>query len=178
MLETGNCCLVVVDVQGRLAQLMHEKERLFKNIRTLIQGAEILAIPILWCQQVPEALGSTAAEIAELLEGLEPVNKAAFSCCGSGEFNGKLEGLGRKQVVLCGIESHVCIYQTAVQLLEKGFTVEVISDAVSSRTAENRQVGLEKMKAAGAGISSVEMVLFELVRTAEHGQFKEIARLI
>jgi len=178
MPQIENCCLVVVDVQGKLAQLMYEKERLFKNIGILIQAAKILDIPILWCQQVPEALGPTVPEIAELLEGVEPVNKFAFSCCGDEQFNGRLQELGRKQVILCGIETHVCIYQTAADLLLREYEVEVVADAVSSRTAENRQIGLERMAVDGANLSSVEMLLFELLKDAKHPKFKQIARLV
>ena len=178
MLDTGKCCLVVVDVQGKLAQLMHGKETLFKNIKVLVKAAKILNIPILWCQQCPESLGPTVPEIAELLSDNEPINKAAFSCCGVNQFNSILNGLGRNQVLLCGIETHVCIYQTAVDLLRKGFTVDVIADAVSSRTPENKQIGIDRIAVEGANIGCTEMALFELLKTAEHPQFKNIAKLI
>ncbi|MBN1974159.1 MAG: hydrolase [Sedimentisphaerales bacterium] len=178
MLETGNCSLAVVDVQGKLAQIMHEKEILFKNIQILIKAANILNIPILWCQQCPESLGPTIPEIAELLSSIEPINKASFSCCGDENFNKKLNNLGINQVLLCGIETHVCIYQTAVDLLRKGFYVNIIADAVSSRFPENKKIALERIESEGGKISSVEMVLFELLRTAKHPHFKEIARLI
>ncbi|MEJ2700960.1 MAG: isochorismatase family protein, partial [Sedimentisphaerales bacterium] len=102
MLDIGNCCLVVVDVQGKLAQLMHAKDALFKNVQILIRAAQILEIPILWCQQCPNALGPTVPEIAQLLTDSEPINKAAFSCCGAEPFNTKLNDLARDQVILCG----------------------------------------------------------------------------
>jgi len=178
MLDIQNSCLVVVDVQGKLAQLMHGKDVLFKNIRILIQTAQILKIPILWCQQCPNALGPTIPEIAQLLTDHEPINKAAFSCCGDEPFNSKLNQLARNQVLLCGIETHVCIYQTAIDLLRKGFEVNVIADAVSSRTFENKQIALKKMATENANICSTEMALFELLRTAEHPRFREIAKLI
>lgn len=178
MLDTGKCCLVVVDVQGKLAQFMHGKEALFKNIQILIKAAKILNIPILWCQQCPESLGPTVPEIAELLSVNEPINKAAFSCCGADQFNRTLDESGRNQVLLCGIETHVCIYQTAVDLLKKGFGVDLIADAVSSRTLENKQIGIDRIAADGANISCTEMALFELLKTAEHPQFKNIARLV
>jgi len=178
MLDIQNCCLVVVDVQGKLAQLMHDKESLFKNIQILIQAAKILNIPILWCQQCPQSLGPTISQIAELLSDNEPINKASFSCCGSDLFNARLTELARNQVLLCGIESHVCIYQTAVDLLRKGFGVEVIADAVSSRTLENKQIAINRMSVEGAKISSTEMALFELLKTADHPHFKQIAKLI
>jgi len=178
MLDIQSCCLVVVDVQGKLAQLMHDKESLFKNIQILIQAAKILNIPILWCQQCPQSLGPTISQIAELLSDNKPINKASFSCCGCDKFNTNLSKLVRKQVLLCGIEAHVCIYQTAVDLLRKGFSVEVVSDAVSSRTLENKQIAMNRMTAEGAKISSTEMALFELLKTADHPHFKQIAKLV
>jgi nicotinamidase-related amidase len=178
MLDISSCGLVVVDVQGKLAQLMVDKETLFKNIRILIQAAKLLDIPILWCQQVPRALGPTVPEIAELLAGTEPIDKAAFSCAGHEPFNAKLETLGRKHVLLCGIETHVCIYQTAMDLLGKGFQVTVLADAVSSRTADNKQIALTRLATEGTAIASTEMTLFELLRTAKHPQFKPIAKLV
>jgi nicotinamidase-related amidase len=201
MLEIRDCCLIVVDVQGKLAQLMAGKESLFKNIQILIQAAQILEIPILWCQQVPEALGPTVPEIAELLTGtrvegvppsnrgqdardtrvwrpVEPINKASSSCCGQEQFNAELNALGKEQVILCGIETHVCIYQTAMDLMEGGLDVTIIADAVSSRTEQNRHIALTRLAAEGAHISSTEMTLFELLKTAKHPQFKDIARLV
>ena len=178
MLDIQKCCLVVVDVQGKLAQSMHGKEALFNNIQILIKSAKILSVPVIWCQQVPEALGPTLPQIAQLLTGTGPIDKASFSCCGVEEFNGRLDSLARRQVLLCGIETHVCIYQTAADLLDKGYDVNLIVDAVSSRTLENKRIATNRMEAIGVNIGSVEMVLFELLRTAEHPQFKQIAKLV
>ena len=178
MLDIKECSLVVIDVQGKLAQLIYDKDVLFKNIQILIKAAKILNIPVLWCQQCPKALGPTVPEISELLTDIKPINKSVFSCCGDEQFNIRLNELSRKQVLLCGIETHVCIYQTAIDLLRKGFTVDVIANGVSSRTKENKKVALKRMSAEGAKISSVEMTLFELLKTAKHPNFKEIARLI
>jgi nicotinamidase-related amidase len=178
MLEIPNCCLVVVDVQGKLAQLMTGKESLIRNIQILIQAARILDMPILWCQQVPEALGPTLPEVAALLTGVEPINKPSFSCCGQERFNAELNALGREQILLCGIEAHVCIYQTAMDLMEGGLDVTIIADAVSSRTEQNKQIALARLSAEGASISSTEMALFELLKTAQHPQFKQIAKLV
>ena len=178
MLEIENCCLVVIDVQGKLAQLMHDKESLLKNIQILIHSAKILNIPIIWCQQCPDALGPTIPQIAELLSGIDPINKASFSCCSLDQFKTKLKELTRKQILLCGIETHVCVYQTAIDLLRKGYEVEVISDAVSSRSLHNKEVAIDTMSATGAKISTTEMALFELLKTADHPRFKQIAKLI
>jgi nicotinamidase-related amidase len=178
MLDIAESCLVVVDVQGKLAQLMYDRDVLFKNIAILIKSAQILDIPILWCQQCPEALGPTVPEIAELLSGSEPINKSGFSCCDEEGFNIRLHSLGRKRVLLCGIEAHVCIYQTAVDLLRMDYEVSIIADAVSSRTRENKEIGLAGARAEGAKVSSTEMAIFELLGTADHPKFKQIARLV
>ncbi len=178
MLEIDHCCLVVVDIQGKLAQLMHDKETLFKNVRILIQAAKLLEVPILWCQQVPESLGPTVPEIAELLAQDTPIDKASFSCVGHEPFNIELESLDREQVLLCGIETHVCIYQTAMDLLWDDYDVTVVADAVSSRTPENKRIALEALAAEGVLVAGTEMVLFDLLETAQHPQFKAIARLV
>jgi nicotinamidase-related amidase len=178
MLLIENCCLVIVDVQGKLALFMHEKEILLANIQVLIKAAKILNIPILWCQQAPQALGATLPQIADLLEDNEPIDKFCFSCCNNDLFNSKLEQLNKKQVILCGIETHVCIYQTAVQLKQSGYEPTVIADAVSSRTESNKTFALNKMQTMGTDISTTEMFLFELLKTAEHPGFRQIAKLI
>ena len=117
-------------------------------------------------------------QIAGLLADNEPIDKASFSCCGEEEFNSRLDSLARQQVLLCGIETHVCIYQTAVDLLKRSYDVTVIAEAVSSRTLENKQIAINRMEAMGVNIRSTEMALFELIRTAEHPQFKQIAKLV
>ena len=178
MLETKNCYLAVVDVQGKLAQLMHGKDALFKNVQILIQAAGILEIPVLWCQQIPDVLGPTVPEISRLMADIEPMNKSVFSCCGADQFISRLNESARNQVLLCGIEAHICVYQTAFDLLGKGFKVDVVADAVSSRTPENKRIALNRLAAEGASITSVEMALFELLRTAEHPKFRQIAKLI
>ncbi len=178
MLDVQNCCLVVVDVQGRLAELMYERDVLFKNIQILIKAANLLSIPVLWTQQQPQSIGETIPQISELLTDNEPINKACFSCCGLEEFNDKINALGRKQVLLCGIEAHVCIYQTAIELIASGKEVHVIADAVSSRTKGNKAIAIQRMTAEGAKISSTEMAVFELLKTSEHPQFKQVIQLV
>ena len=178
MLESQDGCLVIVDVQGKLADVMTDKESLIKNVCILIQAARLLDIPILWCQQAPEALGPTVSDIASLLIDNEPIDKACFSCYRAETFRAELNKLDRKQVLLCGIETHVCIYQTALDLLSEDFAPTVITDAVSSRTVANKETALTRLSAEGVAIACTEMVLFEWLKTAEHPQFKAIARLI
>ncbi|MDA0745956.1 MAG: hydrolase [bacterium] len=178
MLKAEHTALALIDVQGKLASLMVEKESLFRNLRILIQGAQVLELPIFWMEQYPEGLGPTVPEVAELLAGVEPISKLCFSACGKTEFLDGLRQRQVRQVLVAGIETHICVYQTARNLLDLGFHVEVVADAVSSRTQQNRNIGLEKMACAGAEITSVEMALFELLREAGTPQFKQIARLV
>ena len=178
MLEIENSCLAIVDVQGKLAQLMYDKEQLFRNLEILARSANILEMKILFCRQNPKALGPVIDELAPHLNAIEPGDKFVFSCCGSDEFNSQLEAANVKNVILCGIESHICVTQTAIDLIDKGYAVHVIADAVSSRTKRNKKIGIKRMQQEGAKVSSTEMVLFELLKTAEHPNFRDIARLI
>jgi nicotinamidase-related amidase len=178
MLTIEKTALVLIDVQGKLAQLMHNREALFKQLQVAIKGMQALGAPIFWLEQNPAGLGATIPELAGLLAAQKPIAKMSFSCCGSAEFMLALKASGRAQVLLAGIEAHVCVYQTARDLLAARCDVEVVADCVSSRSAENRLIGLEKMRAAGAGITCVETALFELLRTAESPKFKEVVRLV
>ena len=178
MLKKENTALLIIDIQGKLAQLMHEKDGLFQNAQRLVKGIQTLEIPIILAEQNPRGLGPTIPEIADLLSGIQPVAKTSFSCCGSHEFVSALEKLDRKQILITGIETHICVYQTAADLAGKGYEVQVVVDAVSSRSEENKLIGLQKIKESGAGLTSVETALFELIKVAEGEQFKEILRII
>jgi nicotinamidase-related amidase len=178
MFEADNTVFVLMDVQGKLAQIVHEKDLLLDNLKRLVKGMQALNIPIIWTEQNPEKTGATIPELRELLKPSRPVTKMSFSCMGSEAFKALLEVLKREQVVLAGVEAHVCVYQTAIDLLEKEYHVEVVADAVSSRTAANKAIGLEKIRACGAQITSVETLLFRLIRTAEHPAFKTILGIV
>lgn len=179
MLLKENTGLVVVDVQGKLAHMMHEKDQLFQNLQILIQGAKALELPIIWIEQYPKGLGPTVPEIANLLTDIsEPVTKKTFSACLTENFMAKLKDINRKQLLICGIEAHICVYQTTRSLLTEGYEVNVVVDAVSSRTAENRNIGIQKMLSKGAEITSVEMALYELLQVAEGEQFRQILQLV
>ncbi len=178
MLTPLNACLVVIDIQEKLLPVMAEPERVVKNTTVLIQVAKALDMPILWCQQVPRALGPTVDELTGLLEGVDPIDKSSFSCCGEETLIAKLDETKAQSAILCGIEAHVCVFQTAADLLRKGMDVHVVADAVSSRTLENKQIGLDRMKQQGAVITSTEMCLFELLKDAQHPKFRELAKLI
>ncbi len=178
MLTTDKTVLVVIDMQGKLAQSMHRRELLFENVQKIIKGAQVLGIPMLITEQNPKGLGPTIPEIADLVPGVRRIPKLSFSCCGDESFSKELSGLQRRQVLLSGIEAHVCLYQTTVDLAASGYEVHVLADAVSSRTAENKAIGLQKMKDAGASITSVETALFELLRVAEGPVFKQIISIV
>lgn len=179
MLSLKNTALIVIDVQGKLAHLMHEKETFFANVERMVKGAQVLEMPILWTEQAPDKLGETIPQIREpLLDTTQPVAKICFSCCGAQGFMGQLKSLNRTQILVTGLETHICVYQTVRDLLNMRYKVQVVADAVSSRTLENKQLGLERMKEAGAMLTSTEMALFELLRVAEGPKFKAISQLV
>ena len=178
MLKKKNAVLLLVDVQGKLARLMHEKERLFDNLQKLIKGIQVLGIPVLWVEQNPAGLGPTIPEVATILSDVKPIPKMSFSSCRNDRFLQALKELGRNQVLVAGIEAHICVYQTAADLVDMGYEVQVVTDAVSSRTVENKAVGLQKMRDAGAGWTSVETALFELIEVAEGEAFKALLKIV
>jgi len=178
MFSIEKSVLVVVDVQGNLARLMHDQEKLFLHVQGLIKACRMLEIPLIVTEQVPEKIGATVPAIAGHFNGVKPIPKKSFSCFLCEPFVAELKSYKRKQVIVCGIEAHVCVYQTAADLLDNGYTVSVVADAVSSRTAENRAYGLERMAALGAAVTCTEMILMELLRTSAHPKFKDILSLI
>ena len=178
MLTTANTVLLLVDIQGKLAGLMYDRNSLYDNLRRLVKGAKVLELPILWAEQNPKGLGPTIPEVAELLPDLEPIPKFSFSCCDNDKIMQNLRALNRPHVLIAGIEAHICVYQTARDLTNAEYRVQIVSDAVSSRTIENKQIGLEKSKDAGASLTSVETVLFDLLKVAEGAKFKEILNIV
>jgi nicotinamidase-related amidase len=178
MLKTEDVILLLVDIQGKLAHLMDEKERLFNQLKQLIKGIQALGVPILWVEQNPIGLGPTIPEIADLLPDVTPIGKMSFSSCRNDRFLQALKNLNRKQVLIAGIETHICVYQTASDLVNMGYEVHVVTDAVSSRNAENKAIGLQKMRDCGATWTSVETALFELLQLAEGEAFRDILRIV
>ncbi len=174
-LDRDRTALVVVDVQEGFRRAIPDFERIAKATATLIQGAEAIGIPVIATEQYPKGLGETVREVADHLpEGVEPLEKVVFSAADAEGFDLG----GRDQVLVCGVESHVCVSQTAIDLLEEGKEVQVPLDAVGSRTEENKRVGLHKMERAGAVLTSVETALFELLGRAGTDEFKAVQKLI
>jgi len=178
MLSRTAAVLIMIDFQGNLARAMVDQENLFANNVKLIRGFRVLNLPIIVTEQVPAKLGPTIPQLAQELGSVKPIAKETFSCWADASFHDHLEALTRRHVVLTGIESHVCVYQTALDLLANGYSVHLVKDAVSSRTPENRDVGIQAIKSAGAQITSTEMVLFELLRTAADPKAKEIFTIV
>ena len=178
MLQRERTILIVTDIQGKLASLMHEREALYKNVGIMIEGIKALDIPILWIEQYPRGLGPTVAEVASHLEGYKPLPKKTFSSLKDPVISERFIQSGRSQAILVGIETHVCIYQSALDLIERGVETHVVEDAVSSRTEFNKRIGLEKIRDAGGQITSVETALFELLIIAEGEAFSKIVTLV
>jgi nicotinamidase-related amidase len=178
MLKRDEAVLVFIDVQGRLHEVMDGKETLDANLARMIKCAKLLEIPTLGTEQIPEKLGATNEPFRVMLSKVSMIGKTAFSCCGEPTFLKAFEALAKRQVILIGIEAHVCVYQTAVDLLEAGFEVFVVADAVASRLPENKVLALQAMRDAGAKIIPTEMALFALLRDASDPRFKELLKLI
>ncbi|MFH1624381.1 MAG: hydrolase [Pseudomonadota bacterium] len=178
MLTIENSVLVVIDIQESLARVMHGKDALFESLQKIINGFKILDIPMIVTEQVPEKPGATIPEISPLLDTVRPISKSSFSCCGVDRFMRELNDIKRGQILVAGIESHVCVYQTTDDLIRMGYDVYIVTDCISSGTAENRALGIERMKDEGAKPTSTEMALFELLRTAGGDRFRKISRLV
>lgn len=179
-LAAEQSALVVVDIQEKLLPPIHEKERLVRNSQLLLRLAEILKIPVVATTQYAKGLGKTVPEIASLLPATEPIDKLQFGCFQNQQFCSTLKALpGRRNtVLLCGMEAHICVMQTALGALEQGYLVHVASDAVGSRSEWNWQIGLERMRTAGALISSTEMIIYELLGGSGTAEFKQMLQYL
>jgi nicotinamidase-related amidase len=175
-LEVERCALVVVDIQEKLLPPIFNKDRLVKNSALLMRLANILSLPVIVTTQYVKGLGAVVPQIASLPRDAPVIDKLEFGCFGSDQFRARLKSLpgNRNTLLLCGMETHICVMQTAVGALNAGYLVHVASDAVGSRAEWNWKIGLDRMKAAGAVISSTEMMMYELLRCSGTPQFKEL----
>ncbi|MCG9695787.1 hydrolase [Shewanella sp. Isolate11] len=179
MLKAEQCVLVLVDVQGKLAQVVHQSDVLIEKLATLITAAELFEIPILWLEQLPDKLGTTTPRLQELLSPKQqPITKAHFSAWQAEDFRESLIKHDRKQILITGIETHICVYQTCRDLLDNDFCVHIVSDGVSSRTLENKQLGIDMMTQYGALLTNCESLLFELQHQAQGERFKQLLKMI
>jgi nicotinamidase-related amidase len=179
VLDPDKAAVVVVDLQEAFREPILEFDKIAARTAVVVQAAKLLDLPVLVTEQYPQKLGATVPEIKSVLPaGVAIVDKREFSCCGASVFIEQLERLRRKQVMLCGIESHVCMSQTAHDLLARGYQVHVLEDCTSSRAPQNREIGLAKMRRSGALPSSSEMALFELMVDSRHEHFRAISKLV
>lgn len=178
ILKPDECALVVVDVQEKLLPPIFNKEQLVRNSQLLIRLAKLLNLPIVATTQYAKGLGNTVPEIASLLDGVAIYDKLEFSCFGSEPFCGEMKSLpgGRNTLLVCGMEAHICVTQTVLGALNRGYLVHVAADAIGSRVESNWKIGLRRMDAAGAVISSTEMMMYELMRASGTPVFKEMLK--
>jgi nicotinamidase-related amidase len=178
MFSRRNALLLIIDMQERLLPQIEDSANLTNNAVILIQCCKILNLPVLVTEQYPEGIGPTAPALAPELDHCPKISKRSFSCWRESLFLKALEATARKQIIIAGIETHVCVFQTAADLLQKGYEVQVAHDAVGSRTAANKEVGLNRMRAKGVDITSVESCLFELLETSACPEFKQVLRYL
>ncbi len=177
LVNKGNTAFVIIDVQERLMPVIDAEDVVLENANRLIEGSQILGVPLLVTEQYPKGLGHTSAEV-NLPEGQEVVEKACFSCVGSDEFNQKLNALNVENLVIAGVEAHICVLKTALDALGAGYKVHVVADAVSSRKQYSKDIALERMRQSGAFVVTTEMILFQLMDAAGSDEFKQISKLI
>ena len=177
LLVKEQTALLVIDVQERLMPVIFEQEKIFANVNKLLRGAEILGLETIITEQYPKGLGNTCKEV-EIGESKTLIEKVCFSCMQSEPVTEQLKLTNKKSLIVCGVESHICVLKTTLDALKQGYEVHVVADAVSSRTAENKQLALDRMRQAGAFITSTEMILFMLLDKAGTDEFKAISRLI
>ncbi len=178
LLTRDGTVLVVIDVQEKLFAKVEEKERVAENICRLIRFAEIVRIPIVVTEQYLKGLGPTIPEIRELTSSIKPIEKVEFSCLASSAFKEKMDEVHARNLVLTGIEAHICVAQTALEALTNGYGVYVVSDAVSSRRREDKNVAIERMRQQGVAIVTSEMLMYEILRRAGTPEFKRALELV
>jgi len=178
LLRADDAVLLVIDIQEAFRDRVCDWDGIVARTRFLLDCAPVLGLPVMVTEQYPKGLGETAAELQEPLAGAEKLVKLEFSSACAPGFDDALRRLGRRQVIVCGIEAHVCVHQTVVDLVRRGNSVHLVCDAVSSRSASNRELGIRRALADGAHASSAEMALFELMRVAGTPEFKQLSSLL
>ena len=169
---------LVIDIQDKLLPHIDNHQTLIKNCQTLLSGLTILNIPIVITEQYPKGLGPTVTAISQLIPEFKPIEKISFSCCGNDHFLKTLHDLGKRNIIICGIEAHVCVLQTVIDLIERGYHPVLIEDCVSSRKPIDREIALKRLARERAIITTYESILFELCQVAGTDQFKAISKLV
>jgi len=178
LLIPENTTLLIIDIQERILPVMNNFQRVVDNTLKLIKGFKVIVLPIYFTEQYPIGLGPTLTSITDALGDLKPFDKMSFSCSGAADLFEEFKKKNLSQIVVCGIESHVCIQQTVLDLLENGFQVNVAADAVSSRKEIDYHTSLERMRYHGAEVTTTESILFELLNVCGTSQFKEVSKIV
>ena len=178
MLDRNNAALLIIDIQERLAVAMDKKEQVVRNTLHLVELAKMLNIPTVVTEQYPKGLGRTLPEITAALPAYLPIEKVSFDCCGEASFNEQIKRLGKKKIIIAGMETHICVLQTSLGLIKDGFDVHLVCDAVCSRTKANWRTGIEFVRDAGGVLTNTETALFQLLGVAGTPEFKAISNRI
>jgi nicotinamidase-related amidase len=178
MMHAHELAVVAIDLQEKLLPTIDAAPKVLERASRMLRFARQLNLPVLWTEQYPKGLGATARPVADALEGLTPIEKTVFGCMGHAPFHDALQALGKRQILLTGIEGHICVMQTALGALDAGYEVFVARDAIGSSAPEELQAGLERMEKAGATIVTTQMAMFELLREAGTPEFKRVLPLL
>lgn len=178
ILSPDSTALLIIDIQERILNVMQHPEMVLANTIKLIRGSKVLELPVFFTEQYPKGLGSTVSQIADELAGLSPIQKMSFSCFGADNLFKEIKNKNISQIVIAGIESHVCVQQTVLDLLANNIQVNVAADAVSSRKEIDYKTAIERMRSNGAEITTTEAVLFELLNVCGTNQFKAISKIV
>ncbi|MCX6278771.1 MAG: hydrolase [Bacteroidetes bacterium] len=177
-INPNNVACLVIDFQERIFPAIHEHEKLSRTVPILLEGLKTLEIPIFVTEQYVKGLGQTVPEIARSIEGINRIEKSSFSCCDEPRFMLELANSGKDNVIVCGIESHVCVLQTVIDLKQHGYHPIVVEDCISSRKENDKKIALLRMQQEGAIITTYEAILFELLRRSGGETFKAISKLV
>ena len=172
------CSGLVIDIQEKLFLHMDQKDELLRKCLILLKGLQVLKVPVMITEQYPKGLGPTLDQVNQAFGLVNPIEKISFSCCHEPAFVESLEHFKRNTIIICGIEAHVCVLQTVIDLIDSGFRPVVVADCTSSRNAEDKRISLDRMREEGAVITTCESMLFELARVAGNEEFKAISRLV
>tara|TARA_A100001015_G_scaffold247123_1_gene283816 strand:- start:2529 stop:3071 length:543 start_codon:yes stop_codon:yes gene_type:complete len=178
LVDRNNCILVIVDIQEKLVNSISNRVSLIKNVNNLILFFKTLSLPIILTEQYPKGLGITTNEILRTKFEFKKFEKTSFSCFANTDFRNEILKINKKQLLFCGIETHICIFQTITDIVCKNFEIFVVNDAVGSRKNESHQTGLNNIRQRQIRLLNTEMVLFELLRDSKHHNFKELSKLI
>ena len=178
LLVTDKTALLIIDIQERIIKVINENETVVENTIKLITGFKVLGVPIYYTEQYPKGLGPTVESIQNELDNTEAIQKLTFSCFGAGNLFEELKSKNITQVVVCGIESHVCVQQTVLDLLANGFQVNLAADAVSSRRVKDYEIALTRMRQHGVEVTTTEAILFELLNVCGTDVFKQISKIV